>query len=415
MKAIIAGNTIIQDQISRLKGTKRTKSFSRMLLESNELNDPNQHGFLKGRSTLTQLIDVSHSWYLASNQHVPLHCVSFDFSSAFDVCDHQVLLTKMTRLGIGDRLTRWVQSYLQHRSFRVKVSNSLSAPALAPSGVPQGSRLGPQLFTIFCNDLKNLLNHDRVQYHLYADDLKILTQVSSPNDRDQLQATIHKIAGWASENKMTISIPKCAVIKTVPCEATYFIDDHQIPVVSSFRDLGVNFDADLKFRSHIVNVARSAGRVSNLIMRTFTLTEPSAYLSLYRSLVVPKFLYCSPVWSPAYQKDWALLNRVQSTFARRVARRCSLSRHDIELEPLDVLLSQADNHLVINLAARDKLCDHISLEPNRLRTGLSARPPETARTFLVNNSFAWRTCRHIQENDILRTKLIPLLNKRDLN
>ena len=76
---------------------------------------------------------------------------------------------------------------------------------------------------------------------------------------------------------------------------------------------------------------------------------------------------------------------------------------------------QVDNHLVINLAARDKLCDHISLEPNRLRTGLSARPPKTARTFLVNNSFARRTCRHIQENDKLRTKLITLLNERDLD
>ena len=106
----------------------------------------------------------------------------------------------------------------------------------------------------------------------------------------------------ASESPPTslrsLSIPKCAVLKTVPDDIVYLLDGHPLPLVPSIRDLGVIFDSDLKFRSHIVHVAKMAGRVSNLIMRTFILTDPALYITLYRTLVIPRFLYCSTVWYP---------------------------------------------------------------------------------------------------------------------
>lgn len=101
-------------------------------------NDPHQHGFLKSRSTLTQLIEVAHFWATSKNQGIPLHCVYFDFSSAFDICNHEILLSKMSSLGLGTRIRSWCQSYLQDRSFQVKVGDSLSPPRGPPSAFPRG-------------------------------------------------------------------------------------------------------------------------------------------------------------------------------------------------------------------------------------------------------------------------------------
>ena len=118
-------------------------------LMANGQHDPNQHGFIRGRSTRTQLSEVAHFWALSKNQRIPVHCVYFDFSSAFDVCDHDILLRKMASLGLGDRVVTWCRSCLSDRSFCVRVNDSFSPPAPAPKGVPQGSRLGPLLWSIF--------------------------------------------------------------------------------------------------------------------------------------------------------------------------------------------------------------------------------------------------------------------------
>lgn len=91
-------------------------------LESQKLTDPFQHGFTKRRSTATQLLDVSQFLALSKNRNIPGHIVYFDFSRAFDSMDFGLLFEKMRALGLGDRITKWLRSYLSGRDFRVVIN-----------------------------------------------------------------------------------------------------------------------------------------------------------------------------------------------------------------------------------------------------------------------------------------------------
>lgn len=375
-------------------------------VSSTGLLDPNQHGFTRGKSTATQLLEVSHDWALAKNHRNPLHCIYFDFSCAFDRVDHRILISKMTALGIGSRITKWCASYLSDRKFSVKVGNSFSPPADAPSGVPQGSCLGPLLYSIFSQDMKLLFEGLPVKYMVYADDLKLYCEITSDKDRVALQSAIDLVSMWASVNKMTISLPKCALIKTMHDDTIYLLNNVPIRTVTSYRDLGVIFDADFKFREHIIEGAKSASRLCNMILRTFIIQNPAFYIKLYNTIVVPKWTYCAQVWSPFYLRDVGLLQRVQNRFLKRVAFRCNVPRNALSLPSVQEVQQTNDLRVLKKLITNNMFTYYFDVRQNNLRSGASIHPPEVATLDTVNNSFAWRMSRRIHADSDISNLLV---------
>lgn len=102
-----------------------------------------------------------------------------DFSKAFDMVNHGILLKKLSRYGVRSKALGWLRSYLSNRQLRVPVNGFLSNEFDVISGVPQGSHLGPVLFRIFLNNISDL----KLDYQLYADDMKIYREVSSERDQ----------------------------------------------------------------------------------------------------------------------------------------------------------------------------------------------------------------------------------------
>ncbi|KAJ3661981.1 hypothetical protein Zmor_006351 [Zophobas morio] len=153
---------------------------------------PQQHGFVSGRSTVTNLATVTQ--YLAekidNRGHVDI--IYTDFSRAFDTIQH-ILLHKLSYFGLTDSALALIRSYLYDRVAYVFYNGYASSEFIVASGVPQGSNLGPLLFTLFINDLLLQLSCPALAY---ADDVKLYHEISSVGNMDLLQLNLNRIIQW---------------------------------------------------------------------------------------------------------------------------------------------------------------------------------------------------------------------------
>ena len=123
-----------------------------------------------------------------------------DFSKAFDRVDHEILLLKLSLIGIPDIIHRWLGSYLSLRTQRVLFRNVLSKTVYVTSGVPQGSHLGPLLFLLFLNDLPCAISDCNIL--MYADDVKLFYTFDDDHDQAVLQRNIDLLVTWCRTNLM---------------------------------------------------------------------------------------------------------------------------------------------------------------------------------------------------------------------
>ena len=201
------------------------------------------------------------------------------------------------------------------------METSLSDSRPAPSGVPQGSCLSPILYASFVLDLARHLTMP-VRYLMFADDLKLWSIIGKEADCIHLQHSIDQIMSWCSENDMQISVQKCAVLQYGSLPSNYHIDGRDIPCLESVRDLGVLMTPDLNFSQHIFDCTRSARIITNTIFRCFIGRDPIVYTHLFKTLVLPKLLYCSPIWRPFLVEHEEAIEDVQRYFQRRLRLRC---------------------------------------------------------------------------------------------
>ena len=155
-----------------------------------------QHGFLKGKSTVTNLLEQTTYLFEALDQRTQVDVLFADMSKGFDKVN---LLQKLSIFGVGGNLLKWIKSYLTDRPSQVVFNGSRSNTFYATSGVPQGSILGPLLFLVYIDDLTNYLSSNN---SLYADDLKVKRQISDISSCNILQNDISKLHTWTSDNNL---------------------------------------------------------------------------------------------------------------------------------------------------------------------------------------------------------------------
>jgi len=137
--------------------------------QSNSLFNSHQYDFIKGRSAVLQLLKIIDDWIINLEIGNQTDVIYTDFEKAFDKVPHKRLLSKLVSYGLDSKLILWIESFLCHRTQRVKVNGMLSESKSVLSGIPQGTVLGPLLFIIFINDLPDVcssLSH----IFLFADD-----------------------------------------------------------------------------------------------------------------------------------------------------------------------------------------------------------------------------------------------------
>ncbi len=294
-------------------------------LNENHLISPHQHGFVSGKSTVTQLIECLNSWYKSLDEGKAVDVIYLDFSKAFDTVSHQKLLEKLPAYGISGPIFRWLQAFLSNREQCVEVDGVRSKWSPVPSGVPQGSVLGPLLFLLFINDITDLDLDGEMK--LFADDVKLYAESSSPYDFSPLVSDLRKVAVWAEKNQLTLALTKSNVLHLGHKNPNqeYNLNDVILPTVTEIKDLGVYLTPNLKPHFHCQKLFASASQISALIFKSFENKCEKFLFKLFQVYVRPKLEYASPAWNPSFQTDSDLIEKIQRRFTKRIPGLSELS------------------------------------------------------------------------------------------
>lgn len=286
---------------------------------------PEQHGFMKKRSTTTNLLRHTERIHQCLDKAGQLDVIYTDFSKAFDKVDHKILIEKLQRLGIKGNMLDWLASYVTGRTQQVQIGTSLSNPIPVTSSVAQGSNLGPLLFALFINDIHEML--EDVDFVLFADDLKLSKEINSPMDCAVLQRNIDKLVNFCHNNRLNLNINKCTAVSFTRRTTNYYNYAYNISGTTlerslDFRDLGIIFDTTLSFTKHLDEIEKKCNRMMGFILRVGKdFRNAASFVCLFHSLIRSHLEYAAIIWNPHCITHKDRLERIQRKFIRNMHRR----------------------------------------------------------------------------------------------
>ena len=286
-------------------------------LESSNLITDSQHGFRRGRSCLTNLLEFFHDIFSLYDKSRAVDILYLDFKKAFDKVPHKRLMAKVRSYGIIDEVGDWIEDWLTGRKQRVVINGSSSTWRDVSSGVPQGSVLGPLLFIIYINDLDQ---GTISKISKFADDTKIGINANDIKAVENLQEDLKRIGEWSEIWQMPFNLDKCKVmhIGQRNVEAKYKLLGKELEICNEEKDLGVIITNDLKPSKQCIVVEKKAQKILGYIKRQFTSRKEETILTLYNALVRPHLEYAVQFWSPSLRKDIERLEKVQARATKLV-------------------------------------------------------------------------------------------------
>jgi hypothetical protein len=238
--------------------------------------------------------------------------IFLDFAKAFDKVPRERLLEKLRAHGIKGRALRWIRAWLTGRQQRVVLNGKTSSWAEVLSGFPQGSVLGPILFSVYINDIDTVAAFIDI-LRKFADDTKLGQTVSTEEERSRLQLALDKLCEWASTWGMEFNVQKCKVMHVGHnnIEQEYYMNGELLGVTEEERDIGVLVQKNLKPSAQCSKAARTAQTVLSQISRSFHYRDRHIFVKLYIQYVRPHLEFASPAWSPWNESDKESLEKIQ--------------------------------------------------------------------------------------------------------
>ena len=279
-------------------------------LVKHKLLNSSQHGFLKARSCLTNMLCFLEEITKWIDMGSPVDIIYLDFQKAFDKVPHQRLLLKLKAHGIGDSITDWIEQWLTDRRQRVVVDGEVSNWKSVLSGVPQGSVLGPILFLIYINDLDESITSNVLKF---ADDTKLFRKVNTDGDKQHLQNDLDRLVKWSEKWQMLFNFGKCKCLHTGHgnLNVNYKMGATVLGTTVKEKDLGVTISADMKVSEQCGIAASKGNKILGLIRRNITYKGKKLIIPLYKAIVRPHLEYCIQAWRPYRKKDIDTLERIQ--------------------------------------------------------------------------------------------------------
>ena len=237
----------------------------------------------------------------------------------------------------SDNALSLLTSYLSNRSQFVSIQNQSSKTLPLTTGVPQGSVLGPLLFSLYTSPLTNLFTNSPVSFHLYADDTQLYISFSSSDSSAnllRLSSTLDAVYSWLTLNRLTVNPSKTEYLligthqqRSKILDPSFSFRGSSISPSTHARNLGVEFDSDFSFKNHISNVCRSSFFHIRQLRQIRSSLDLNSAVLLANSLVSSKLDYCN---SLLYNLPDSSLNRlqlVQNSLARAILPSFKRSDH----------------------------------------------------------------------------------------
>ena len=190
--------------------------------------------------------------------------ILLDLSAAFDMVNHQLLISTLAEMGISGTALSWIASYQADRSYQVAWRGSVSAPHPLLTGVPQGSVLGPLLFSLYTKSLGSVIKSHVFSYHCYADDTQLFLSFppSATQVNKKISACLADISSWMARYPLKLNLNKTELLyiphRTSPLpELSVTIDGTTVTAFRSARNLGVVPDDQLDFKEPVAATSYS--------------------------------------------------------------------------------------------------------------------------------------------------------------
>ena len=252
-------------------------------------------------------------------------------SSAFDTIDHPILVHRLhTDFGFTDTVLQWFSSYLPDRTHYVSLSNHCSAFAPVHSGVPQGSVLGPILFTMHVKPLSAIIDSHSIIHHSFADDLQL--QMSAPPDRisellHSMQSCISDVKAWAIANMLKLNDNKTELLLVTSKRTKHLhnqptsitIGNAQIPFKQSVKNLGT-LDCHLTMNAHVSNIARACYFELHRLEYICRFLTSTATATLVSAFALSRIDYCNSLLFGSTHDVTYRLQQIQNYAARAILR-----------------------------------------------------------------------------------------------
>ncbi|PIK47658.1 hypothetical protein BSL78_15465 [Apostichopus japonicus] len=295
-----------------------------------------QSAYRANYSTETAQLYVQNSLLCALDERKDALLVLLDFSSAFDTINHQTLLTRLhERYGVDGIPLYWMKSYLANRTQCVIVDQNLSKDVTLATGVPQGSVLGPLLYTLYVAPLHDLIISANMQTVIYADDIQLFTSFHPDHCSDaiqKIQNCIADVKSWAISNNLFINDSKTEILhatsqfkSTTIKSISVKIDQTTITPSTHVKSLGVVLDPHLSMKQQVNAVCKSSYNAVRKISRIRKFLTKDITTKLVCSLIMPRLDYCNSLLFGLPDSTLKKLQTVQNSAARLIS--CS-SRHD---------------------------------------------------------------------------------------
>ena len=254
-----------------------------------------------------------------------------DLSAAFDTIDHNILIKRLKIIfGIDGTALEWIKSYLTARTQKVKIKTIISSPLELKFGVPQGSVLGPVLFSLYIQSLSEVIENFKFNYHMYADDSQLYKSVLPCNIDNMLKdlaCCISSVHTWMHNNKLKMNNDKTEIMLVGTQHKlnniitnNISINNENITLSYKVKDLGVVLDDRLSMNQAVSHIRKICFLELRKIAHLRPLLTEKATIQLILSFVLSRLDYCNSLFYSISNDNINKLQQIQNHAARLIKK-----------------------------------------------------------------------------------------------